>query len=100
MRYDTHIQIMIGPSFSITFPCLVLHKTIKSTMSVPSNLSKEFIEFVKAIGDSKTKQEEDEIVIKQIGILKRKIMDTKCDNVGTSALAIRNSAQPKRICFA
>lgn len=50
-------------------------------MSVPSNLSKEFIEFVKAIGDSKTKQEEDEIVIKQISLLKKKIMDTKCDNV-------------------
>ena len=51
-------------------------------MSVPSNLSKEFVEFVKAIGDSKTKQEENLIVVREIGNLKKKIMDTKCDDVG------------------
>ena len=57
-------------------------------MSVPSNLSREFIEFVKAIGDSKTKQEEDSIVVNEISVLKRKIMDTKCDNVWITALLL------------
>lgn len=50
-------------------------------MSVPNNLNKEFIDFVRAIGDSKTKQEEDVIVVKEMTLLKKKIMDTKCDNV-------------------
>lgn len=57
-------------------------------MSVPSNLSREFIEFVKAIGDSKTKQEEDNIVVNEISVLKKKIMDTKCDNVRIAALVL------------
>lgn len=69
-------------------------------MSVPSNLSKEFIEFVKAIGDSKTKQEEDEIVIKQIAFLKKKIMDTKCDNVVSGRVEMIRSAPSRRTCFA
>lgn len=69
-------------------------------MSVPSNLSKEFIEFVKAIGDSKTKQEEDEIVIKQIAFLKKKIMDTKCDNVVFGRVEMIRSAPSRRTCSA
>ena len=69
-------------------------------MSVPSNLSKEFIEFVKAIGDSKTKQEEDEIVIKQIAFLKKKIMDTKCDNVVSGRVEMIRSGPSRRTCSA
>lgn len=69
-------------------------------MSVPSNLSKEFIEFVKAIGDSKTKQEEDEIVIKQIAFLKKKIMDTKCDNVVSGRVEMIRSVPSRRTCSA
>ena len=69
-------------------------------MSVPSNLSKEFIEFVKAIGDSKTKQEEDEIVIKQIAFLKKKIMDTKRDNVVSGRVEMIRSAPSRRTCSA
>lgn len=53
-------------------------------MSVPSNLSKEFVDFVKAIGDSKSKQEEDGIVVNEMSKLKKRIMDTKCDNVGSN----------------
>ena len=68
-------------------------------MSVPSNLSKEFIEFVKAIGDSKTK-EEDEIVIKQIAFLKKKIMDTKCDNVVSGRVEMIRSVPSRRTCSA
>ena len=54
-----------------------LKKHSKLNMAIPSNLTKEFIEFVKAIGDSKTKQEEDAIVVKEMTFLKKKIMDTK-----------------------
>lgn len=91
---------MIGTEPAITLDSCLWHKTIKSTMSVPSNLSKEFIEFVKAIGDSKTKQEEDEIVIKQIAFLKKKIMDTKCDNVVFGRVEMIRSAPSRRTCSA
>ena len=50
-------------------------------MSIPSNATKEFAEFVNAIGNSKSKQDEDRIVIKEMGDLKRTIMDTKCSDV-------------------
>ena len=55
-------------------------------MSIPNNLNKEFIDFVKSIGESKTKQEEDAIVVKEMSFLKKKIMDTKCDNVGCNGI--------------
>lgn len=50
-------------------------------MSIPSNATREFAEFVNAIGNSKSKQDEDRIVIKEMGELKRTIMDTKCSDV-------------------
>ena len=50
-------------------------------MSIPSNLSKEFLEFVKAIGDSKTKQDEDLLVVREMAFLKKTIMDNKSSDV-------------------
>lgn len=38
-----------------------------------SHLSKDFFELVKAIGESKSKQEEDRIIMHEVGVLKRKM---------------------------
>lgn len=38
-----------------------------------TNLSKEFFELLKAIGESKSKQEEDRIIIREIHTLKKKL---------------------------
>ena len=51
-------------------------------MSIPTNLTKEFVDFVKAIGDSKTKQDEDLIVVREMALLKRTIMDNKASDAG------------------
>ena len=51
------------------------------TMSIPTNLTKEFVDFVKSIGESKTKQEEDLRVVREIGSLKNTIMDNKSTDV-------------------
>lgn len=40
-----------------------------------SHLSKDFFELVKAIGESKSKQEEDRIVVQEIALLKRRLQD-------------------------
>lgn len=50
-------------------------------MSVPSNTTKEFAEFVNAIGNSKSKQDEDRIIVKEMGFLKKTILDNKCSDV-------------------
>ena len=50
-------------------------------MSIPTNLTKEFVDFVKSIGESKTKQEEDLRVVREIGSLKNTIMDNKSTDV-------------------
>ena len=76
-----------------------LKKHSKLNMAIPSNLTKEFIEFVKAIGDSKTKQEEDAIVVKEMTFLKKKIMDTKCDNVSADVSYMIYSVLLRRTCF-
>ena len=76
-----------------------LKKHSKLNMAIPSNLTKEFIEFVKAIGDSKTKQEEDAIVVKEMTFLKMKIMDTKCDNVSAGVSYMIYSVLLRRTCF-
>ena len=76
-----------------------LKKHSKLNMAIPSNLTKEFIEFVKAIGDSKTKQEEDAIVVKEMTFLKKKIMDTKCDNVSADVYDMIYSVLLRRTCF-
>ena len=76
-----------------------LKKHSKLNMAIPSNLTKEFIEFVKAIGDSKTKQEEDAIVVKEMTFLKKKIMDTKCDNVSADVYNMIYSVLLRRTCF-
>lgn len=38
-----------------------------------SHLSKDFFELVKAIGESKSKQEEDRIIMCEVGVLKKKM---------------------------
>lgn len=38
-----------------------------------SHLSKDFFELVKAIGESKSKQEEDRIIMNEVGVLKKKM---------------------------
>lgn len=40
------------------------------------------MDFVKAIGDSKTKQDEDLIVVREMAFLKKTIMDNKSSDVG------------------
>jgi AP-4 complex subunit epsilon-1 len=40
------------------------------------NLSKEFFELLKAIGESKSKQEEDRIIAKEVQCLKQKLEPT------------------------
>lgn len=39
------------------------------------------MDFVKAIGDSKTKQDEDLIVVREMAFLKKTIMDNKSSDV-------------------
>ena len=68
----------LGPWFIISLEELI---HLKYTMSIPSNLSKEFVDFVKAIGDSKTKQDEDLIVVREMAFLKKTIMDNKSSDV-------------------
>lgn len=48
-----------------------------------TNLSKEFFELLKAIGESKSKQEEDRIIIREVQTLKRK-METPPTPVGSA----------------
>lgn len=72
------IPMALGPWFIISLEELI-HQ--KYTMSIPSNLSKEFVDFVKAIGDSKTKQDEDLIVVREMAFLKKTIMDNKSSDV-------------------
>jgi hypothetical protein len=38
-----------------------------------SGLSKEFLEILKSVGESKSKQEEDRIIIHEIGVLKTRV---------------------------
>ena len=40
-----------------------------------SHLSKDFFELVKAIGESKSKQEEDRIIVQEVALLKRRMQD-------------------------
>ena len=40
-----------------------------------SHLSKDFFELVKAIGESKSKQEEDRIILDEVAVLKKKMKD-------------------------
>eukprot|EP00696_Hemimastix_kukwesjijk_P019598 gnl/Hemi2/8927_TR3095_c0_g1_i1.p1 gnl/Hemi2/8927_TR3095_c0_g1~~gnl/Hemi2/8927_TR3095_c0_g1_i1.p1 ORF type:complete len:209 (+),score=42.35 gnl/Hemi2/8927_TR3095_c0_g1_i1:89-715(+) len=42
-------------------------------MTIPSNMSKDFVEMVKAIGEAKTKQEEDRIMARELQLIKDKI---------------------------
>lgn len=41
------------------------------------HLSKEFFELIKAIGESKSKQEEDRIILNEISVLKKKLENDK-----------------------
>eukprot|EP00697_Spironema_sp_BW2_P010272 gnl/Spiro4/25436_TR12687_c0_g1_i1.p1 gnl/Spiro4/25436_TR12687_c0_g1~~gnl/Spiro4/25436_TR12687_c0_g1_i1.p1 ORF type:complete len:1239 (-),score=303.72 gnl/Spiro4/25436_TR12687_c0_g1_i1:57-3773(-) len=42
-------------------------------MTVPANMSKDMVDMIKAIGESKTKQEEDRIMTREIQVLKEKM---------------------------
>ena len=39
-----------------------------------SHLSKEFFDLVKSIGESRSKQEEDKIILREVGVLKAKMV--------------------------
>jgi thymidine kinase len=49
-------------------------QTTRATMS-GSHLSKDFFELVKAIGESKSKQEEDRIILDEVQALKKRMPD-------------------------
>ena len=46
-----------------------------------SHLSKDFFELVKAIGESKSKQEEDRIIVQEVAILKKKCQEKNVEKV-------------------
>ena len=61
------------------------------------HLSKEFFELLKSIGESKSKQEEDRIILKEITTLKKK-METPQSNgpiVGAPAVNALNANRKK-----
>lgn len=39
-----------------------------------SHLSKDFFDLVKSIGESRSKQEEDKIILREVGVLKAKMV--------------------------
>ena len=41
-----------------------------------SHLSKEMLDLIKSIGDSRSKQEEDKIIVKEVEVLKKKIKES------------------------
>ena len=41
-----------------------------------SHLSKDMLELIKSIGDSRSKQEEDKIIVKEVEVLKKKIKES------------------------
>lgn len=46
-----------------------------------SSMSRAFLDFVKAIGESKTKQEEDRIVVHELSKLKKDLFNTRPSSV-------------------
>ncbi|CAI5745283.1 unnamed protein product [Peronospora destructor] len=50
------------------------------------HLSKEFFELVKSIGESKSKQEEDRIILHEVALLKRKLSDVTASSSTSSNL--------------
>lgn len=75
------IPYMTGSDSPLSPSIQNLTKLSIYTMSIPTNLTKEFVDFVKSIGESKTKQEEDLRVVREIGSLKNTIMDNKSTDV-------------------
>lgn len=49
------------------------------------NLSSEFFQLLKAIGESKSKQEEDRIIAKEVARLKQKMESPAANNTGPQA---------------
>ena len=41
-----------------------------------SHLSKDMLDLIKSIGDSRSKQEEDKIIVKEVEVLKKKIKES------------------------
>lgn len=58
-------------------------------MSTGSHLSKELLELVKSIGESRSKQEEDKIISHEAGYLKRKFNDKQISEKRMKELLIR-----------
>eukprot|EP01138_Halocafeteria_seosinensis_P011248 gb/GECG01011490.1/.p1 GENE.gb/GECG01011490.1/~~gb/GECG01011490.1/.p1 ORF type:complete len:1111 (+),score=162.69 gb/GECG01011490.1/:1-3333(+) len=54
-----------------------------------SHLTKEFFDLVKAIGESKSKQEEDRIVVEEVGKLKKQLNDSKLSSKKLKEFLIR-----------
>ena len=54
------------------------------------HLSKEFFELLKAIGESKSKQEEDRIIAREVAVLKKKLEGTKKSGPAGSPPAKQN----------
>lgn len=48
------------------------------------HLSKEFFELIKSIGESKSKQEEDRIILNEIAVLKKKLENDKPGSITTA----------------
>ncbi|KAL3780815.1 hypothetical protein ACHAWO_004461 [Cyclotella atomus] len=48
------------------------------------HLSKEFFELIKSIGESKSKQEEDRIILNEIAVLKKKLENDKPGSISTA----------------
>ena len=55
-----------------------------------SHLSKDFFELVKAIGESKSKQEEDRIIVQEVAILKKKCQEKNVEKVRAPRLCSRD----------
>ena len=74
----------IGPESNI------LHTNYISIMS-GMHLSREFFELIKAIGESKSKQEEDRIIAREVLTLKKKLESGSAGSAGGGGMMIPGS---------
>jgi hypothetical protein len=63
-----------------------------------SHLSKDFFELVKAIGESKSKQEEDRIIVQEVAVLKKKCQEKGVEKVSAMAVARSSAATEQSYC--
>ena len=62
-----------------------------------SHLTKEFFDLVKSIGESKSKQEEDRIIINEVALLKRKLSNKYNQNEDGEHSLDTSKSDPKNI---